>query len=93
MVNRIESAATSSVTDKPVHSATLRQNKQPIAAANGPIPPLENGDYLGRAEFGRRYQAYPQIKKTELMERTVYISPPPFVYANMAYPLVTSLAG
>jgi hypothetical protein len=29
------------------------------------IPPLENGDQLTRAEFERRYNAMPQIKKAE----------------------------
>jgi hypothetical protein len=32
------------------------------------IPPLENGDKLTRAEFERRYEAMPQVKKAELKE-------------------------
>ncbi len=37
------------------------------------IPPLENGDVLTRAEFERRYNAMPQIKKAELIEGRVYM--------------------
>jgi Uma2 family endonuclease len=40
------------------------------------IPPLENGDKLLRAEFERRYQAMPQIKKAELIEGIVYMASP-----------------
>jgi hypothetical protein len=37
----------------------------------GTIPkilPLENGDCLSRAEFERRYEAMPHLKKAELIE-------------------------
>lgn len=40
------------------------------------IPPLENGDRLSRAEFERRYQAAPNIKKAELVEGVVYMASP-----------------
>jgi len=40
------------------------------------IPPLENGDKLLRAEFERRYQAMPPIKKAELIEGIVYMASP-----------------
>lgn len=43
---------------------------------NGAIPPLENGDRLSRAEFERRYQAHPEIKKAELIEGVVYVASP-----------------
>jgi hypothetical protein len=36
------------------------------------IPPLENGDHLRRAEFERRYQAMPWLKKADLIEGVVY---------------------
>jgi Uma2 family endonuclease len=36
------------------------------------IPTLENGDKLTRAEFERRYQAMPELKKAELIEGIVY---------------------
>lgn len=35
-------------------------------------PPLENGDRLSRAEFERRYQAMPDLRKAELIEGIVY---------------------
>ena len=38
-----------------------------------PIPPLENGDRLTRAEFERRYEAMPHLKKAELIEGVVYM--------------------
>ena len=41
-------------------------------SANGAIPPLENGDRLTRAEFERRYDAMPHLKKAELIEGEVY---------------------
>jgi Putative restriction endonuclease len=40
------------------------------------LPPLENGDRLTRAEFERRYQAMPNVKKAELIEGTVYTASP-----------------
>jgi Uma2 family endonuclease len=36
------------------------------------IPPLQNGDRLTRAEFERRYEAMPEVKKAELIEGVVY---------------------
>ncbi len=41
-----------------------------------PIPPLENGDHLTRAEFERRYQAMPDVKKAELIDGVVYMPSP-----------------
>ncbi|MGC8640592.1 MAG: Uma2 family endonuclease [Isosphaeraceae bacterium] len=43
---------------------------------NGTIPPLENGDRLTRAEFERRYDAMPNLKKAELIEGEVYLASP-----------------
>src|SRR5262245_63056713 len=40
------------------------------------IPPLENGDQLTRAEFERRYEAMPLLKKAELIEGVVYMGSP-----------------
>lgn len=40
------------------------------------IPRLEMGDRLDRAEFHRRYEAMPQIKKAELLEGVVYVPSP-----------------
>ena len=38
--------------------------------------PLENGDRLTSAEFLRRYEAMPEIKKAELIEGHVHMPPP-----------------
>ena len=40
------------------------------------IPPLEPGDRLSRAEFERRFEAMPQLKKAELIEGVVYVPSP-----------------
>jgi Uma2 family endonuclease len=40
------------------------------------VPELENGDRLTRAEFERRYEAMPQLKKAELIEGVVYMPSP-----------------
>ncbi|HZU37998.1 MAG TPA: Uma2 family endonuclease [Gemmataceae bacterium] len=39
-------------------------------------PPLEQGDHLTRAEFERRYEAMPELKKAELIEGVVYMPSP-----------------
>ncbi len=39
-------------------------------------PPLENGARLSRAEFERRYNAMPRLKKAELIEGVVYMPSP-----------------
>ena len=46
------------------------------APSNGAIPPLENGDRLTRAEFERRYEAMPELKKAELIEGVVHVPSP-----------------
>jgi Uma2 family endonuclease len=43
---------------------------------NGRNPPLEPGDRLTRAEFERRYEAMPGLKKAELIEGVVYMPSP-----------------
>lgn len=40
------------------------------------IPPLEQGDHLTRAEFERRYEAMPHLKKAELIEGVVHMPSP-----------------
>lgn len=40
------------------------------------IPPLEQGDRLGRDEFERRYMAMPNVKKAELIEGIVHMPSP-----------------
>jgi Uma2 family endonuclease len=49
-----------------------------------PAPPLQSGDQLTVAEFHRRYQQHPEIKKAELVEGVVYVSSP--VYASHSKP-------
>ena len=46
------------------------------ASATSPECMLENGDRLARAEFERRYEARPDIKKAELIEGVVYMPSP-----------------
>jgi Uma2 family endonuclease len=41
-----------------------------------PVPRLEPGDRLTRAEFERRYEAMPEIKKAELIEGVVHMPSP-----------------
>jgi Uma2 family endonuclease len=52
---------------------------------NGAIPPLENGDRLTRAEFERRYDAMPGLKKAELIEGEVYM-PSPVRHSRHSHP-------
>ena len=52
---------------------------------DGAIPWLENGDRLTRAEFERRYDAMPHLKKAELIEGEVYI-PAPVRQRQHSYP-------
>lgn len=49
---------------------------QPTGVIEGSIPPLRAGDRLTRAEFERRYEAMPGIKKAELVEGVVYMPSP-----------------
>jgi Uma2 family endonuclease len=46
------------------------------SARSIPIPPLESGDRLTRAEFERRYEATPEKFKAELIEGVVYVASP-----------------
>src|SRR5947207_4550965 len=39
-------------------------------------PVLESGDHLTRAEFERRYDAMPELKKAELIEGVVHMPSP-----------------
>src|SRR5437667_8058851 len=40
------------------------------------VPPLQPGDRLTRAEFERRFDATPGLKRAELVEGIVYMPPP-----------------
>jgi Uma2 family endonuclease len=56
-----------------VHPATIRE---PGAAITDRPPPLEPGDVLTAPEFRRRAAASPRIKRAELIDGVVYVSPP-----------------
>ncbi|MFO1351826.1 MAG: Uma2 family endonuclease [Gammaproteobacteria bacterium] len=57
--------------------SALLQKTAPRALPATPEPPsLESGDRLARAEFERRYQAQPNIRKAELIEGVVYVASP-----------------
>jgi Uma2 family endonuclease len=46
------------------------------SASPSSIPRLESGDHLTRAEFERRYEAMPDLKKAELIEGVAYVGSP-----------------
>ena len=58
--------------------AVLSPRAKPVdpSEPQAAIPPLENGDRLSRAEFERRYEAMPELKKAELIEGEVYVGSP-----------------
>lgn len=43
-------------------------------------PPLQSGDHLTVAEFERRYNAMPEVKKAELIEGVVFMASPVSTY-------------
>ncbi len=50
------------------------QTRKPVRApAPEALPPLCNGDRLSRAEFERRWDLHPDIKKAELIDGQVYL--------------------
>ena len=57
-------------------STLERRTPTPAVEENLPVPPLNNGDLLTRAEFERIYAARPEIKKAELIEGVVYVPSP-----------------
>jgi Uma2 family endonuclease len=61
-------------------------------ARSVPIPALESGDRLTRAEFERRYEATPEKLKAELIEGVVYVASPVRVFhGNPHFNLITWL--
>lgn len=56
----------------------------PLSPPPEPVPPLRDGDRLTRAEFERRWDAMPHVKKAELLEGVVYMPSP--VSANHGNP-------
>lgn len=57
-------------------SATVRPSPAGSERVEPALPPLDNGDRLTRAEFERRYEAMPQLKKAELIEGVVHMPSP-----------------
>src|SRR5262245_54517080 len=51
-------------------------SRTPPRSPDDEIPPLETGDRLSRAEFERRYDAMPELKRAELIEGVVYVPSP-----------------
>jgi hypothetical protein len=67
---------------------TIKQSESPThiqSQLNDKPLPLHSRDRLPRAEFERRYEAHPEIKKAELIEGVVYVSSP-IRYAQHADP-------
>jgi Uma2 family endonuclease len=59
--------------DASVPAGTKRDTRRPPLSG---LPPLESGDRLKLAEFMRRYEAMPDVKKAELIEGVVYMPSP-----------------
>jgi len=57
-----------------IRAAPTVRPEDSAPAAAGPL--LEPGDRLSRAEFERRYERMPRVKKAELIEGTVYMPSP-----------------
>ncbi|NJK51605.1 MAG: Uma2 family endonuclease [Leptolyngbyaceae cyanobacterium SU_3_3] len=58
-----------------------------------PIPPLESGDRLTRAEFERRYEATPEKFKAELIEGVVYVASPVRVFHGIPHAALITWLG
>jgi Uma2 family endonuclease len=50
--------------------------KPPRTRPRHPLPSLDNGDRMTQQEFHRRYEAYPNDVKIELIGGTVYVASP-----------------
>ncbi len=68
-----------------VSTQPAKPAEQIVDPRNGAIPPLENGDRLTRAEFERRWDEMPQLKKAELIEGEVFM-PSAVRYGQHSYP-------
>ena len=68
-----------------VSTQPVKPAESNMAQDHGVIPPLENGDRLTRAEFERRYDAMPELKKAELVEGEVYM-PSPVRHGRHSHP-------
>jgi Uma2 family endonuclease len=57
-----------------IHKCWIMVSQKPQHSV--PVPALESGDRLTRAEFERRYAATPKTFKAELIEGVVYVASP-----------------
>src|SRR5437868_1463641 len=55
----------------------LRAEVGVMATVEREVPPLVPGDFLSRAEFLRRWEAMPEVKRAELIKGVVYMPPSP----------------
>ncbi len=55
-------------------TVTIENQTTAAPVASKIVPPLENGDVLSRAEFYRRWEAMPQLKRAERIEGVVYMA-------------------
>jgi Uma2 family endonuclease len=69
--------------------ATERAHEKPALQ----VSRLENGDHLSRAEFERRYEAMPDLKKAELIEGVVYLGSPVRVVHGQPHGAVVTWLG
>lgn len=70
------------------------QQQPAVAAREARVPSLESGDRLTRAEFERRYDAMPHLKKAELIEGVVYVpSPVRFAAHGQPHTVMTTWLG
>lgn len=53
-----------------------RTRPDDVESPNGQVPPLEPGDRLTRAEFERRYEAMPRLRRAELLNGVVHMPSP-----------------
>lgn len=57
-------------------TATLERPKARRGHGRNTILPLRNGEHVSRAEFERRWEATPGLKRAELIEGIVFMPPP-----------------
>jgi Uma2 family endonuclease len=55
-------------------TATFTQPRRSTPESKPVLPPLESGDHLTAAEFERRWDAMPHIKRAELIQGVVYVA-------------------
>src|SRR6185312_13563827 len=71
----LEQAAADYAADARRPNATMSTMTQTLhpPPSTPDVPPLQAGDVLSRAEFERRWDRHPEIKKAELIDGMVYL--------------------